>query len=78
MCLHMCSHTVKLAAGPKGIGLNLNKSHPIIIEELVTRAGASKVLTVVQTTWLCLVLCGNQKKKINNHISQKDPQVKTE
>lgn len=59
MCLHICSHTVKLATRPKGIGLNLDKSQPIINGELVTQAGASKARTVVQTTWLCLVGCGN-------------------
>ncbi|RMC16636.1 hypothetical protein DUI87_06574 [Hirundo rustica rustica] len=34
-------HTVKLATGPKGIGLNLDNTHPIK-EELVTQAGVSK------------------------------------
>lgn len=57
ICVHTYVHTVKLAAGPKGIGLNLDKSHPIS-EEVVTQAGTSKVLIVVQTTWLCLVGCG--------------------
>lgn len=37
--LHMVSHIVRLATGPTGIGLNLNKSHTLINGQLVTQAG---------------------------------------
>lgn len=59
MCLHVCSHTVKVATGPTGIGLNLDKSHPRINGQLVAQAAGSKGLAVVHATWLCSFGCGN-------------------
>lgn len=53
-------HTLKLATGPTGIGMNLDKSHPLINGQLVTQAGGSRAPAVVHATWPCSVSCGNR------------------